>query len=46
MLNNDTPKLVQTSRKIFRLLLLFYPPSLRHQFGQEMELLFQDQVRG
>jgi dienelactone hydrolase len=44
-MNRHTPRLVHVSGEIYRLLLFFYPPSLRHQFGQEMELLFQDQVR-
>ena len=44
-MNSHTPRLVNASSKIYRLLLFFYPPSLRHLFGQEMELLFQEQIR-
>jgi hypothetical protein len=44
-MNSYMPRLVQASGKVYRLLLLFYPHSLRRRFGREMELLFQEQLR-
>jgi hypothetical protein len=45
MRNSATPAIVQTAGRLYGWLLFAYPGPLRRRFGQEMVLVFEDEVR-
>jgi len=46
MRNSTLSTVLRTSCRLYDLLLPLYPSALRHQFGQDMADVFEQQIRG